>query len=62
MSEIYQRGPITCSMACSDEFSYGYRGGVFRPIVNATDVDHDVEIVGWGEEGGVKFWKIRNSW
>ena len=27
MSEIYQRGPITCSVACDDKFEYGYAGG-----------------------------------
>lgn len=27
MSEIYQRGPITCSVACDDKFDYGYEGG-----------------------------------
>ncbi len=25
-------------------------------------VDHDIEVVGWGEEDGVPFWNIRNSW
>lgn len=27
MSEIYQRGPIVCAVACDDNFDYGYDGG-----------------------------------
>ncbi|KAL4420347.1 hypothetical protein ABPG77_006154 [Micractinium sp. CCAP 211/92] len=63
MNEIYHRGPITCSMATHEGFDYGYHRGVARNNPNATDVDHDVEIVGWGEtEDGLKYWTVRNSW
>lgn len=63
MNEILQRGPITCSMAVPEEFDYGYRKGVFIDKSNMTDVDHDVEVVGWGEDAdGLKWWLVRNSW
>jgi hypothetical protein len=62
MSEIYARGPVTCGLVCPDEFTYGYKGGVIHYKGNETDVDHDVEVVGWGEEDGVPYWKVRNSW
>jgi len=61
-AEVLARGPITCGMVCPDEFVYGYDGGIYRYKGNETDMDHDVEIVGWGEENGIKYWKIRNSW
>lgn len=62
MNEIYARGPITCSIATTTLFDYGYHAGVFVDTKNATDVDHDVEVVGWGEEDGLKYWLVRNSW
>ncbi len=62
MSEIVQRGPITCSIACPDDFIWNYTGGVYTDVNNSTDVDHDVEVVGWGHEEGKDFWHVRNSW
>jgi len=62
MAEVYARGPVTCGLVCPDEFVYGYQGGIYHYRGNETDVDHDVEVVGWGEEDGVPFWKVRNSW
>lgn len=63
MKEIYAGGPITCSLATPDKFDYGYHSGVYVDPDNVTDVDHDVEVVGWGEtDDGQKYWIIRNSW
>ncbi len=41
---------------------YDYRGGIFRDKSGDTELDHDVEVVGWGEEDGVPYWLVRNSW
>lgn len=74
MKEIYARGPIVCSMAATDEFLLRYsenaaeNGGVYTwpHFVAEDEVDHNVEVVGWGETKGVNetipYWIVRNSW
>eukprot|EP00128_Syssomonas_multiformis_P009207 Colp12_sorted_trinity150504_noHs@5723 len=47
MSEIYHRGPVVCGVAATDDLVYNYRGGIYEDKTNNTDVDHDVELVGW---------------
>ena len=61
MAEIYHNGPIACSIAVTDEL-HAYRGGIFVDTVGLNKTSHVVSIVGYGEENGVKFWNIRNSW
>lgn len=56
------KGPVTCGIACNDEFTFNYTAGIFHDKTGFVDIDHDVEIVGWGEEDGVKYWNVRNSW
>ena len=61
MSEIFHRGPIVCSIAVTDALE-NYTGGVLNDTTGATEPDHDISVVGYGVENGVKYWKVRNSW
>jgi cathepsin X len=60
MAEL-SRGPIACGIAVTKEFER-YTGGIFRDTTNATDIDHIISVVGYGEEEGAKVWYSRNSW
>ncbi len=57
---IYNRGPISvCIAASSKDFRF-YKSGVLDTC--DFDLDHDVLIVGFGVENGVKYFIIKNSW
>ena len=64
MSEIYHRGPIACGISVTDDLYKHYTGGVFYDKTNATMIDHDISVVGYGVDKptGLKYWLIRNSW
>lgn len=47
MNEIFQRGPITCGIATTEEL-HNYTDGVFVDKSGAKDIDHIISVVGWG--------------
>jgi cathepsin C len=69
MEELYQNGPMVVGVEPQSDFMY-YTEGIYKsspaPIVDPAHgwsrVDHAVLLVGWGEENGVKYWTIQNSW
>ena len=61
MQEIYQRGPIACGIAVTQEME-DYTGGIFEDFTDDKEVTHEISIVGYGEENGTPYWVIRNSW
>jgi cathepsin X len=61
MQEIFQRGPIACGIAVPDDLET-YVSGVYEDKTGNMDIVHDISIVGYGVDNGVKYWTVRNSW
>jgi len=61
---VFHHGPVSVAFEVVDGFR-DYKSGVYTSTVckNTTnDVNHAVVAVGYGTEGGVPYWLIKNSW
>ncbi len=66
MAEIYNRGPIACSINSDAEKFDSYRGGIIHNVSEKENkvTDHVVVVAGYGVDPatGMKFWVGRNSY
>ncbi len=60
-TEIYDNGPIMGTMDVFDGF-YGYSGGVYIKTSTQYMGNIPVVIYGWGNDGGVDYWLVKNKW
>jgi len=60
---VYEHGAVVASVKSKGPFS-DYGGGVFSgcPHDPSAGTDHAIAVVGYGTEGGVPYWLIKNSW
>ncbi|KAL1511451.1 hypothetical protein AB1Y20_006250 [Prymnesium parvum] len=58
---IMAGGPVETAFTVYTDFE-NYAGGVYHHVSGSVAGGHAVKMVGWGEENGVKYWKVANSW
>ena len=56
------RGPVSVAIEADTYTFQLYNGGIFDSEKCGTNLDHGVLIVGYGEELGVQYWIVKNSW
>lgn len=58
---IYTNGPIATQFEVYEDFVV-YSGGIYQHVYGQFFGNHAVSILGYGEENGVKYWFVRNTW
>lgn len=65
MEALLTKGPLTVSIdASADDMSF-YKSGVYANPACATEeseLDHAVMLSGYGEQDGVPYWIVKNTW
>jgi cathepsin L len=60
MRALAELGPVAVSVMADQWFMY--EGGVFDGCGKDAVISHAVTAVGYGEDEGIKYWNIQNSW
>jgi cathepsin B len=61
MNDIATKGPVTAAFTVYADF-VSYKSGVYQHVTGQELGGHAIEIVGYGEDSGVKYWIVKNSW
>lgn len=62
MKTALQIEPLSVAVDASKMSFAHYLGGLYDKTNCGTDLDHAINVVGWGEEDGQEYWILRNSW
>lgn len=62
--DIYKFGPVSSAMELyADLYTFNPKTAIYQTdYIGGKITGHAVVIVGWGEENGIPFWWVRNTW
>ena len=61
MYEIMTNGPLEGAFSVFEDFVH-YKSGVYHHVAGSHIGDHAIRVLGWGEEIGIPYWLVANSW
>jgi C1A family cysteine protease len=62
LKEAVLKGPVVIGIEADTYTFQSYSSGIITSPLCGTDIDHAVEIVGFGVDNGTPYWSVRNSW
>lgn len=62
LKEAVSTAPVVACIEADQRAFQFYRSGILKQENCGTNLDHAIQVVGYGEENGLKYWVIRNSW
>jgi len=54
--------PVSVTVEADTAVFQRYTGGILNSASCGTSLDHAITAVGWGSQGGVDYYIVRNSW
>ena len=62
LAAAVSKQPVAVAIEADTRYFQSYSGGILDSTSCGTNLDHAVEIVGYGSQNGVDYWIVRNSW